>query len=64
MGLYIELHDIPTYNSLCVNTVIVLIIWLARVAGIHEYLLPFPYLHMITLIFTYDIMDGTALLSQ
>ena len=37
--------------------VTVLIFWLARVAGIHEYLLPFPYLHMITLTFTYDIMD-------
>ena len=45
-------HAAPTFDR-----VIVLIFWLAQVAGIHEYLLLFPYLHMITLIFTYDIMD-------
>ena len=41
--------------------VIVLIFWFIQVASTHKQLLPFPYLHMFLLIFTYATMDDISI---
>ena len=50
-------HDKVT----CVTFVIVLIFWFIWVASTHKQLLPFPYLHMFLLIFTYATMDDISI---
>ena len=47
-------YSLPTF-------VIVLIFWFVWVASTHKQLLPFPYLHMFSLIFTYATMDDISI---
>ena len=55
-------HFISNYSDIVIPlTVIVLIFWFIQVASIHEQLLPFPYLHMFSLIFTYATMDDISI---
>ena len=48
-------------NSIHFVGVIVLIFWFVQVASTHKQLLPFPYLHMFLLIFTYATMDDISI---